>query len=254
MSILGAAEIRKRILMGELVLDPRLDPTGVPIVEPASYDLRAGIALWKDKQSRELKTLRFSPTETSQPVVTLRPGQMVFVITHEELNLPPDICGTVYSRNRLQKENILALNAGHVDPGYRGPILIRLINLGQTEWAMTLGDAVFTVVFHFLLAGEGPTDSRSKQDTLLDAQKTAAQAFSNPLHDLYTDELSRHFAEHYQHLETSLRTTLGEEFFRRRDLDLLAFRILLGIFAVLLAVFKIPWAEIWQWLNGCISR
>jgi deoxycytidine triphosphate deaminase len=254
MPVLNASEIRKRILAGELVIDPRCDLSGTPIVEPASYDLRAGIALWKDKQSRDLKTLRFNPSDTSQPVVTLQPGQMVFVITHEELNLPRTICGTVYSRNRLQKENILALNAGHVDPGYRGPIIIRLINLGQTEWALALGEAVFTVVFHSLKDAATTGDVRSKEDTLIAAQKTAAQAFSNPLHDLYTDELNKRFAEHDQQLETALRTTLGEEFFRRRDLDLLALRILLGIFAVLLAVFRIPWADIWQWLNGCIRH
>ena len=147
-------------------------------VQAASYDLRAGIALWKDKGSHELKLLFYDPTAPNQPVVTLLPGQMVFVITHEELNLPADVCGTVYSRNRLQKQNILALNAGHVDPGYRGPIIIRLINLGQTEWPLTLGEAVFTVVFHTVepFDPDRPQDIRTKTETLSAAQTNCSSS------------------------------------------------------------------------------
>ncbi len=251
MPILDAADIRSRIANGQLIFNPRLDPSGTPIVEAASYDLRAGIVLWKEKSSKELKTIHFAPDEPYPAIVTLMPGQMIFVITHEEISLPHDLCGTVYSRNRLQKENILALNAGHVDPGYTGPILIRLINLSQVEWPLALGDAVFTVVFHTL--GTGLTscvqDVRSKSDTLLTAQKTAAQAFSNPLHDLYTEELNRHFALHDQELETRLRRDLTSEFFRKNQVLILAVEMVVGIVTLLILILKVPWQDIVTWLQ-----
>ena len=45
---------------------------------------------------------------------------------------------------------ILALNAGHIDPGYDGPIVIRLINIRSIPWVLTMGDPIFTVVFQTL--------------------------------------------------------------------------------------------------------
>src|ERR1700684_3961598 len=98
MAVLNGPELRKRIAAGWLLLNASVTENGEPDVQAASYDLRAGIALWKDKSSRELKSLFYDQTAAHQPVVTLLPGQMVFVITHEELSLPPDVCGTVYSR------------------------------------------------------------------------------------------------------------------------------------------------------------
>jgi deoxycytidine triphosphate deaminase len=242
MPILSAPELRKKITAGWLVLNASVTGKGEPDVQAASYDLRAGIALWKDKDSHELKSLFYDLNVTNQPVVTLLPGQMLFVITHEELNLPPDICGTVYSRNRLQKKNILALNAGHVDPSYRGPIIIRLINLGQTEWPLTLGEAVFTVVFHTVEPDdpERPQDIRSKTDTLIAAQETAAQAFSNPLHDLYTDELKKKFDEYKSELLSANRETLAKEFFSKDDI----WKVVVAIVVSLYALSKIPWADL----------
>jgi len=247
MPILNGPELRKRIKAGWLVLNALLTASGDADVQAASYDLRAGIALWKDKTSHDLTLLSYDTSVPQQPVVTLHPGQMVFVITYEELNLPPDVCGTVYSRNRLQKQNILALNAGHVDPGYRGPIIIRLINLGQTEWPLTLGDAVFTVVFHTVepVDPDRPQDIRTKADTLSAAQQTAAQAFSNPLHDLYTDELKKQFDEYKSELLRANRETLGKEFFSKKDV--------LGVVAAavgaLFILFKTPWTEVFHFLK-----
>lgn len=251
MPILSAAEIRTRIYKGQLVLDPQRNTAGVPVVEAASYDLRAGIVLWNDKVSKEIKVVHFDPGAGRVSTVTLQPGQMVFVITQEELSLPDDICGTVYSRNKLQKENILALNAGHVDPGFTGPIIIRLINLGKTQWPLTLGEAVFTTVFHTI---ENPgivkNDVRTKHDTLLIAQKTAVQAFSNPLHDLFTEELETHFAR-YEH---ALTMKLEGEFFRRKEIHLLAFEAGLAMVGLLVLVTKVPWSEIWQWFSSRVPK
>jgi deoxycytidine triphosphate deaminase len=250
MPVLTAIDIRKRIAEGQLVLDAHCDPSGTPTVEAASYDLRAGIVLWKEKESKELRTVHFVPGQPYQEVVTLMPGQMVFVISHEELSLPFDICGTVYSRNRLQKQNILALNAGHVDPGYTGPIIIRLINLSRVEWPLTLGDGVFTAVFHTLGgSSECKKDVRSKSETLSSAQETACQAFSNPLHELYTEELKKHFALHDQQLEATLRRELANEFFRKSDTAVLAFVMIIAIVTILGLLLKVPWHDIANWVS-----
>jgi deoxycytidine triphosphate deaminase len=251
MPILNRNKIRELIDQGVLIRDPLRLPNGDAAVEAASYDLRAGIVLWKDRQSGQLIRESYDEKRELQPIVTLQPGQMVFVITHEELDLPCAVCGTVYSRNKLQKANVLALNAGHVDPGYAGPILIRLINLGAQEWALQLGDAVFTVTFHTVTPSDdsSPKDHRSKGDTLTAAMDTAVRAFSNPFHDLYRDEINRQLNEHYAKVESDIRLAIQKDYFKRDELGKILFGIGTVLLAFLFVISRMPWDKIWVWVN-----
>ncbi|MBS1852791.1 MAG: hypothetical protein JST79_17950 [Acidobacteria bacterium] len=251
MPILNRLKIREGINAGDLILGAFVGEGNEPIVEAASYDLRAGIVLWRDRDNGDLLHCHFDETQSTQPVVTLNPGQMIFVITQEELKLGPGVSGTVYSRNKLQKENVLALNAGHVDPGYQGPILIRLINLGAQPWAITMGQAVFTVVFHTVDIDPNfkPFDRRTKSETLEAAKKTALSAFSNPFHDLYKAEIARQLHEHYSTAESNIRSALREEFFPRKELTLLLLEIGAAIVGVLFVLSRVPWDKVWSWIK-----
>jgi dUTPase len=191
----------------------------------------------------------FKEDDVEPPVVTLRPGQMVIVVGYEELQLPKNICGTVYSRNRLQKDNILALNAGHVDPGFQGQIIIRLINLGSTIWTLRLGDPIFTIVFQTLDGEYKEKDIRTPVETLGAARRMAEQAFSNPFHDLYKSEITRQLVEHDNKLENKLRERLATEFFRKNQVQYLVIEVAVALFAALVLVMKVPWAEILKWLR-----
>jgi deoxycytidine triphosphate deaminase len=249
MSILGQAKIIDLIQNQGLIKNPLRNATGDLQVQPASYDLRAGRAVWKDSDSDQLKMEIFKENDDEPPVVTLRPGQMVIVVGHEELNLPKAICGTVYSRNRLQKDNILALNAGHVDPGFQGQIIIRLINLGSTIWTLRLGDPIFTIVFQTLDGQYEEKDIRTPVETLGAARRTAEQAFSNPFHDLYKSEIATQLIEHDNKLENKLREKLAAEFFRKNQVQYLVIEVAVALFAALVLVLKVPWAEILKWLR-----
>ena len=72
------------------------------------------------------------------------------VITREDLALPLNVCGTVFSKNSIALRGIFAFNAGHVDPGYKGPIIIRLLNLRRTKVTITLGEPLYIIVFEKL--------------------------------------------------------------------------------------------------------
>jgi len=247
MPILDSKRIEDLVNEGKLIRNPLRKPGGALAVEAASYDLRVGIVLWKERGSNQLRVEHFDELKEQQPI-TLQPGQMVFVITHEELQLPPSVSGTVYSRNRLQKENILALNAGHVDPRFDGPIIIRLINLGAQPWPLRLGDAVFTVVFHTVQCDEEvkDLDRRTKDQTLETAMRTAANAFSNPFHDLYKDEITRQLNDHYSKAENSLRTALAKEFFRKDDVEIFIFKVAAVVVAGVFLLTRIPWEKVWN--------
>lgn len=251
MPILNKRQIQDHIDAGQLVLHPLRDSNGSPAVEPASYDLRAGIVLWKDGTIIERRDFDEAGDFLSQPFVTLRPGQMIFVITHEELKLPERVSATVYSRNSLQKQNILALNAGHVDPGFEGPIMIRLINLSSIMWSLTLGEPIFTVVFHTVEDGENLErhPRRTKQDTLQATMKTAAEAFSNPFHDLYERQIAKQLNDHYAGVENRLRENFGKLFFRRDQVAITAAAIVGALIIGLSVTSQINWSAVGRWLK-----
>src|SRR5216684_3284162 len=127
--VLNHDEIARRVEKGELLRGARRLASGEYDIEPDSYDLTAGKVVWKEPRDGirngtvETKIYTSDRAQTEQETLTVQPGQMVFVITHEDVVLPKEICATVYSRNNLAGEGILALNAGHVDPGFVGPIV-----------------------------------------------------------------------------------------------------------------------------------
>ncbi|MGA2602976.1 MAG: hypothetical protein ABSG14_01980 [Verrucomicrobiia bacterium] len=254
MGTLNKSEIERHLQKDELLKFARKREDGSFDLEPASYDLMAGIAVWKepvgDGGKSEVQSVRFDPTRpfAEQPTVTLQPGQMMFVITREEFQLPANLCGLVLSRNKLAREGILALNAGHVDPGFRGPIVIRLINLRSTPWTLTLGEPIFTAVFQTV--DVGPKDQLvshpeiSLEKTLKGVRESADEALSNALFDLYAREMNESFRRHASSVEASIRTSLGKDFITKN-----MFFGALSVIAVLVAVVE-AWPKIRALIDG----
>ena len=191
MGVLCRAELERRIELGELIENVRRK-NGKPDLQPASYDLSAGRAVWKEagRSDKPPQVMERSYDDKVdflyQHAVTLYPGQMMTVITRESVKMPRDLCGNVFSKNRLALSGIFAFNAGHVDPGYHGQIVIRLINLRETTWTLSLGAPIFTIVFQ-TLEKPGPPESLpfrppiSPAETLQQVRDFADVALSNAL-------------------------------------------------------------------------
>ncbi len=265
MGTLNRDEILRRIATDELIRNARKQGDGTVELEPASYDLMSGVVVWKDPSQKETKgEVRkefYKPglARKHQPSITIQPGEMVFVVTYEEIQMPKDLCGTVLSRNKLAREGILALNAGHVDPGFRGPIVIRLISLRATPWVLTLGEPIFTVVFHTVdhvagdtLAGHAPI---SLETTLGRVEEMAGSSLSNALFDLYARDMEIGLHKHYSDVLSDLRSDLAKEFLKKDDFSWTAWKwlgtkglALLGI-VVLIATLVVRWKAISGWLK-----
>lgn len=205
MTVLNRRQIDQRLRKRELLRNPRRKPDGHFDVEKDSYDLAAGTAIWKnptrDPSGGNVETVQYvqQPSAVPQPTVTVQPGQMIFVVTLEDILMPQNLCGTVYSRNSLALRGILALNAGHVDSGYEGPIAIRLINLRAIPWTLTLGDPIFTITFQKVDPDPDadPRDNRhiSQEEMILRVRETANAALSNALYDLYSVNVDQRLNE-----------------------------------------------------------
>ncbi len=206
MGVLTKRQIEDRVNDSQLLRHSRKDGNGQLDIEADSYDLAAGTAIWKEpgtnRDEQRVITLSHDPSlsRAEQPTISVQPGQMVFIVTLEDVVMPPDLCGTVYSRNNLALRGILALNAGHVDSGYEGPIAIRLINMRATPWTLALGEPIFTIAFQTLdeEPERGTTVGRQEsQDSMIArVRDTADSALSNALYDLYASEMERRLHEY----------------------------------------------------------
>jgi deoxycytidine triphosphate deaminase len=225
--IMHEAEIARHFDNGELVIEPRKKGDKFDI-QPASYDLAAGRAVWKEIRDGKavLHEVAYNPdlTSTKQPTVQLQPGQMIWVISQEELKIPIDCCGTVFPKNHLAMGGVFAFNAGHVDPGYRGPIIIRLISLRATPYTITLGQPIYTIVFEALdkdAIAKKPMTPRSPmsfEDALMRVRTHADVALSNALFDLYADKIESRLSDYKRDTLDTLRREIDKEFVREDKL------------------------------------
>ena len=194
MGTLGKAEIIERLKRNELLKNAHMDEKCEYDVEPASYDLRAGTIIWKEHNplngENKICIQKYEPGKNlaDQSTVTLQPGQVMFVISLEEVIMPPDLCGTVYAKNKFSRDGILALTTGHIDPGVRCPIVIRLINLRSIPYTFMLGEQIYTIVFHNLhktdemqLISHPPI---SMETTIMKTIESANAALGNALNDI----------------------------------------------------------------------
>lgn len=221
MSVLTKDEIIDHIKKGELIRNPIVDANGQYEVEPASYDLHAGMIIWKEEdivaKRADVKSKLFKPAVAAQfqESISLQPGQVMFVITHEDVVMPKTMCGTVYAKNKFSRDGILALTTGHVDPGVDCPIVIRLINLRSIPYTFSLGEPIYTIVFHKLQPNSWSTwyehPKIERKDTIKRTIESADAALGNALNDI---SLTREFVrkdEFNKLIEKSDKYVLKEE-------------------------------------------
>lgn len=94
---------------------------------------------------------------TSVADLTLRPGERALVPTGIAVALPPGTVGLVHPRSGLAaRHGVTVLNApGTVDSGYRGEIMVNLVNLDPTEdFTVRVGDRIAQLVVQEYLHAE----------------------------------------------------------------------------------------------------
>jgi dUTPase len=108
------------------------NPSGV---RSSTYDATVG------KLISEGKVL----SETSY---ALQRRGIVWVVSTGEFTLPATVTGLVTLRTTWTHRGILALNLGIIDPGYHGPLATALVNFGDKDFQISIGDPFFRVMFY----------------------------------------------------------------------------------------------------------
>ncbi len=135
MIILRHEELQAEIDAGRLVSQADQER-----IQAASYDLRVGTIF------RDGEIVNADHVERDR-AFQIQPGELVSIFTLEEVNLPANIAGFAFAMNRLSSQGLLVLNPGHVDPGYRGPLTVKALNLRKTPITVSRRDPIFTIIF-----------------------------------------------------------------------------------------------------------
>ena len=102
--------------------------------------------------------------------VSIEPGERVLVRTGVSIALADGFVGLVHPRSGLAlKSGITVLNApGTVDAGYRGEIMVTLINHGQSTFSIAVGDRIAQLLIQevyrakFISVAELPGSARGE--------------------------------------------------------------------------------------------
>src|SRR5260370_36862291 len=112
MGTLNRDEIIRRIATDDLIRNARKQGDGTVELEPASYDLMPGVVVWKDPSQKETKgevrkeVYKPGLSRKDQPSITIQPGEMGFVLTYQEIQMPKDLSRTVLSRDKPARQRI----------------------------------------------------------------------------------------------------------------------------------------------------
>jgi deoxycytidine triphosphate deaminase len=171
--IIGKAEILSHLAHGTLITDASPDS-----VQGCSYDMRIGTIF----RGRE-RIKRDSPHPDK--FVQIQPGEIVSILTLEELRLPNDIAAIAFAINLQSSRGLLVLNPGHVDPGFIGPLTVTALNLNKSPLSIELGRKIFTVVFERLpRATQLYSENRPRTDREHDLSQHIQTAASRNVGDL----------------------------------------------------------------------
>lgn len=85
----------------------------------------------------------------STETLVLQPGRRALVKTGVKIAMPDGYVGLVHPRSGLAaKHGVTVLNTpGTVDAGYRGELMVTLINLSDEDFQITRGDRIAQLVF-----------------------------------------------------------------------------------------------------------
>ena len=171
--ILIDEEIDQEVGKGNLVTDESggVIPRDRRRIRSCSYDLTVGTIFWESKILKQ-----------RDASVVVPPGGIIAIFTEEEIVLPNDICATAFAINDLSSKGLLVVNPGHVDPGFRGALTVKALNVRKTPIVVHHGDPIFTVVFQRLTSatkGYQPNVSREERERLFNRTvvETAPRTF-----------------------------------------------------------------------------
>jgi len=114
-------------------------------VETVKYDLRLGSTVLKAAYGLPMDIDRI-PEEKRW----IEPGEVVFVVTAEQLELPPDMIAVLSPKRAITHRGIMVLGGFAIDPGYSGLLWFGLHNFASSRYPLISGTKLIACMFYRL--------------------------------------------------------------------------------------------------------
>jgi len=121
------------------------------------YDFRLDDTILKSKYGIPINYSTF-PVEKQGTELVVSPGEMVFVMSKETLNLPKNVYSQLSPRRKMTEFGIITLGGLAIDPGYNGKLLFGLYNVSSEDFKLVPNAKLAGAVFYELEDEELLTD------------------------------------------------------------------------------------------------
>lgn len=142
-------------------------------VDSVKYDLRLGSTVLKASIGLPKALDQMQDGEQ-----WIDPGEVVFVLTQEELHLPKNMIATLSPKRALTHRGVMVLGGFAIDPGYQGNLWFGLYNFASARYPLRTGTKLIACMFYELSEEEAnkyecvPMESVTQfPDDLLDLVK-----------------------------------------------------------------------------------
>ena len=92
------------------------------------------------------------------PALTLRPGHVVVAYVEEYIKIPPDLVGIVDGKSKWAQLGLQIASAGIVHGGWKGQLVLELVNLGNVPLRLSEGVPICQIRFHTLTSPALPQE------------------------------------------------------------------------------------------------
>ena len=121
-------------------------------VEGVKYDFRMGSWILKAEFGGPVDTSKIA--DRGGTTLHVEPGEVVFVLTEESLDLPNNVLANLSPKRKLSHYGILVLGGFCIDPLYQGKLLVGLYNFSSSPFPLIPRKKLIAAVFYELQEGE----------------------------------------------------------------------------------------------------
>ena len=144
--ILSDKTIKQMLDSGKLTVEPLAENS----IQPASIDCRLGshfLLIDENRMDCLSMTSEIQYRSLQCEEITLPPHSFLLATTMEYVELPAGLTAFVEGRSSIGRMGLFILNAGWVDPGFKGRITLELYNANSLPIKLEVGRRICQLVF-----------------------------------------------------------------------------------------------------------